>query len=313
MRLASLQSKRDSLDKQVDMSGNENTTGSASLLKRARDAEERVESLKSQLAQASSLSKSASSTAVGAKSGGAGGADPAEIKKLQKRIKELESSKGGGGGGGDSVGDKKAVAAAEKKFQKQMKEQETAFRKEKGVVEARAATAERDLDEANTKLVALTAERDKLAMKVKELSNTTAELDALRGRAALADDLAQQIQGKNAEIVLLTEQYKKEGALRKKYKNELEDLKGAIRVYARCRPFAKYELERGCEQVVKFVDDTALKVRGARGDKEFEFDAAFSPASTQDEVFEDTRRLIESFLDGFNVCLFAYGQTGSGA
>jgi hypothetical protein len=29
-------------------------------------------------------------------------------------------------------------------------------------------------------------------------------------------------------------------------------------------------------------------------------------------VFEDTKLLIESFLDGFNVCLFAYGQTGSG-
>ena len=29
-------------------------------------------------------------------------------------------------------------------------------------------------------------------------------------------------------------------------------------------------------------------------------------------MFGDTKRLIESFLDGFNVCLFAYGQTGSG-
>ena len=34
--------------------------------------------------------------------------------------------------------------------------------------------------------------------------------------------------------------------------------------------------------------------------------------SSQEAVFEDTRRLVESFLDGFNVCLFAYGQTGSG-
>jgi len=34
--------------------------------------------------------------------------------------------------------------------------------------------------------------------------------------------------------------------LRKKYKNDLEDMKGAIRVYARCRPMAKYENERGC-------------------------------------------------------------------
>jgi hypothetical protein len=30
------------------------------------------------------------------------------------------------------------------------------------------------------------------------------------------------------------------------------------------------------------------------------------------QVFEDTKRLVESCIDGFNVCLFAYGQTGSG-
>nr|GFA70865.1 kinesin-like protein KIN-14I [Tanacetum cinerariifolium] len=30
------------------------------------------------------------------------------------------------------------------------------------------------------------------------------------------------------------------------------------------------------------------------------------------EVFEDTRPLIRSVLDGYNVCIFAYGQTGSG-
>lgn len=31
-----------------------------------------------------------------------------------------------------------------------------------------------------------------------------------------------------------------------------------------------------------------------------------------EEVFLDTRPLIRSVLDGFNVCIFAYGQTGSG-
>lgn len=30
------------------------------------------------------------------------------------------------------------------------------------------------------------------------------------------------------------------------------------------------------------------------------------------DVFSDTQPLIQSVLDGYNVCIFAYGQTGSG-
>jgi hypothetical protein len=30
------------------------------------------------------------------------------------------------------------------------------------------------------------------------------------------------------------------------------------------------------------------------------------------QVFEDTRHLVQSAVDGYNVCIFAYGQTGSG-
>ena len=43
--------------------------------------------------------------------------------------------------------------------------------------------------------------------------------------------------------------YKEEQALRKKYYNMMEDMKGKIRVYARCRPMAKYEMEKNCSQV----------------------------------------------------------------
>jgi hypothetical protein len=72
--------------------------------------------------------------------------------------------------------------------------------------------------------------------------------------------LEEQLTQKDSELSLISEQFKKETALRKKYKNELEDLKGAIRVYARCRPFAKYEIEKGCKSVVEIKDDTSIKV-----------------------------------------------------
>ncbi|KAH8077613.1 hypothetical protein JL720_9998 [Aureococcus anophagefferens] len=98
-----------------------------------------------------------------------------------------------------------------------------------------------------------------------------------------------------------------------KYWNMMEDMKGKIRVFVRCRPFAKYELEKKCGSVVHFDDDTTLTVDGHNGPKVFNFDAppAAGGDAGQGDVFEDTSNLIQSCLDGFNVCIFAYGQTGS--
>ena len=60
----------------------------------------------------------------------------------------------------------------------------------------------------------------------------------------------------------------------------------------------------------EYVDGPKKDIKG--GQKLFEYDRVFHPGSTQEEVFTDVQPLIQSVMDGFNVCVFAYGQTGSG-
>lgn len=45
---------------------------------------------------------------------------------------------------------------------------------------------------------------------------------------------------------------------------------------------------------------------------EFNFDQVFAQNSQQQDIFEMVSPMIQSALDGYNICIFAYGQTGSG-
>jgi kinesin family protein C2/C3 len=96
----------------------------------------------------------------------------------------------------------------------------------------------------------------------------------------------------------------------------VQDLKGNIRVYCRVRPFLSGQSQKHTS--VEFIgDDGELIIsnplkQGKESRKLFKFNKVFGQAASQEEVFLDTRPLIRSVLDGFNVCIFAYGQTGSG-
>ncbi|ESL09863.1 hypothetical protein TRSC58_02412 [Trypanosoma rangeli SC58] len=125
---------------------------------------------------------------------------------------------------------------------------------------------------------------------------------------------AKQERQKDYKALLWTQElYKKEMKLRKQYYNTIQELKGNIRVYCRVRPMAPKEISDGHSSVMEFPSTDELKFLDVNGrPKLFEFDEVYSPSATQAKVFEDTSPLIDSVVDGYNVCIFAYGQTGSG-
>ncbi|KAK3600577.1 hypothetical protein CHS0354_020969 [Potamilus streckersoni] len=113
----------------------------------------------------------------------------------------------------------------------------------------------------------------------------------------------------------LVGKYHREMQLRKKYHNELVELKGNIRVFCRVRPKIKEDgTGSQADNVISFDrdDDGLIYVESKGRSQTFEVDRVFSENSTQTEVFDEVKSVAISCIDGFNVCIFAYGQTGSG-
>ncbi|TVU14109.1 hypothetical protein EJB05_37555 [Eragrostis curvula] len=102
----------------------------------------------------------------------------------------------------------------------------------------------------------------------------------------------------------------------RKLYNQVQDLKGSIRVYCRVKPFPKAQSDQ--RSTVDHIGENGEimvanpQKQGKDGRKIFTFNKIFGPAASQSEVFADTQPLIRSVMDGYNVCIFAYGQTGSG-
>ncbi|XP_073303972.1 kinesin-like protein KIN-14I [Primulina huaijiensis] len=100
----------------------------------------------------------------------------------------------------------------------------------------------------------------------------------------------------------------------RKLYNQVQDLKGNIRVYCRVRPFlpGQFNSLSSVEQIEEGSITVNSLAKNGKGRKSFHFNKVFGPSATQEQVFSDTQQLIRSVLDGYNVCIFAYGQTGSG-
>merc|ERR1719258_717645 len=89
----------------------------------------------------------------------------------------------------------------------------------------------------------------------------------------------------------------------KRLHNQIQDMKGAIRVFCRFRPMVQRERDGGDTVAARRVDAFTAEVidpkrRHNIDDKGFQFDAVFDSDTSQETVFADCRELVQSAVDG---------------
>jgi kinesin family protein C1 len=167
---------------------------------------------------------------------------------------------------------------------------------------------------------------------IQSLENTVASLRARihfleSGSKAQSDSFAEmesrlQDAVKSAEVA--KQKLIKEETLRRSLFNQVQELKGNIRVMCRVRPSSNGNENDTAKITIPDLDKESkeLAILGkeeksslgtiTRKNHSFTFDRVFGPESKNQEVFEEISQLVQSALDGYNVCIFCYGQTGSG-
>ncbi|KAL7728216.1 hypothetical protein ACLKA6_005633 [Drosophila palustris] len=162
-----------------------------------------------------------------------------------------------------------------------------------------------ELNQLKTSHEKIKSEHQALSAEVLDLRDRNAEL--MRSNEQLITDLTN-----------CREQLFQSNMERKELHNTVMDLRGNIRVFCRVRPPLDYEKSRlSCSWT--YHDEATVELQSIDGQAKnkigqqlFTFDQVFHPNSNQKDIFEMVAPMIQSALDGYNICIFAYGQTGSG-
>eukprot|EP00474_Spongospora_subterranea_P009867 CRZ10325.1 hypothetical protein [Spongospora subterranea] len=106
---------------------------------------------------------------------------------------------------------------------------------------------------------------------------------------------------------------------RRNLHNQVQELKGNIRVFCRVRPASNGSIPESISfpafDTIEIMGRNDVSIDGStcsRRQHAFTFDRVFNPLSTQEEIWLEISQLCTSAIDGYKVAVFAYGQTGSG-
>jgi kinesin family protein C1 len=154
-----------------------------------------------------------------------------------------------------------------------------------------------------------------------------AKIDFLESDSKQQSDSFASMEARLQEALRVAEEARqkliKEETERRVLFNKYQELKGNIRVMCRVRPVL--DSSEGEEARIAFPDLKTSSQIDVTGPEEksslgaisrkvlpFEFDRVFDTSVHNEEVFGEISQLVQSALDGYNVCIFCYGQTGSG-
>lgn len=124
------------------------------------------------------------------------------------------------------------------------------------------------------------------------------------------EQISQTLLSSQSEVARLQEKLAMESASRRKLLQEVQDLRGAVRVYCRPRPC-------GHKGLVSLPSHDTIMLHREKfqedvGPISFEFDRVFDPHARQQDVYTEVEEVCLGVLDGYNICLMTYGPSRSG-
>ncbi|XP_042561331.1 kinesin-like protein KIFC1 isoform X2 [Clupea harengus] len=185
-------------------------------------------------------------------------------------------------------------------------------------------TLEKDLRSLTDKLRAVETLNDGLNSELHTVqSRLSMQTSTLTHTQDTLHETQEKVRGLEENLALQRENLHNGEMERRRLHNTIQELKGNIRVFCRVRPMLS-NVQADVPHIQLPTHDNKAVVlakseeshTGRSGDTQknysFSFDHVFGPQASQQEVFEEISLLVQSALDGYNVCCFAYGQTGSG-